>query len=357
MTRLHFTVRALALGTLLLGIGTCHASQTWQPLFKPSQQLPDLSANHGGPAHFYLSGQSAGIGYVERDRKWDAKLDAYQQLHPSLDVDYSTLLTSKLGAGMTLNHRSAQTEILLNGVYAYKHNVRLRLSSGQLWSSGDESTSPVMQSSLLLAARKVWNLGHFLSDLELAAYSVEAGAGTAAPSSPDLAIMAGGGDMEAGAGRLDGYTVQVGLRPELGTRIELQRDSSHFTHQINRTTRIEAISASNRISYWRQLDNCVRVHTGLHSNADSERVDVGVAMRNWRFNVSHAQNDAGIGDTTVHVGYSIPLTGTQPPPAACKRPPEGPPAFESVVSAAVRRPAQLPQTPLVRPPVPDNVAP
>lgn len=349
MTIMHLTVKKFVLSTLLFGISTCHAAQIWQPLFKHSQQLPDLSANHSGSARIHLNEHSAGIAYADRDRKWDAKLDAYQQLHPSLNVDYGALLTGKLGAGVTLNHRRDQTEVLVNGVYAYKHNVYLRLSGGQLWSLGDKSDSDIMQSSLLFAARKVWNMGHLLSDLELAAYSVEAGAGTAAPSSlPDLAIASDRGDMEAGAGRLDGYTVQVGLRPEFGTRIELQRDSGHIIHQVNRAMRNEATSASNRITYSKQFDNCVRLHTGLHSNTDTERVDVGVATRDWRFTVSHAKNDAGTGDTTVYVGYSIPLTGKQQPPAACKRPPEGPSAFEPVVSAAIRRPPQLPQAPLVR---------
>ncbi|HEV2610753.1 MAG TPA: hypothetical protein VGU61_10845 [Noviherbaspirillum sp.] len=357
MTILHITVKELAVGTLLIGIGACHAAQTSQPLYKPAQHLPDLSGSNGAPRHIHIDKHSAGIGYTERDKKWDAKLDAHHQINPSLNVDYGALLTGKLGAGMALSRRDNQTEVLVNGVYAYKHNVHLHLSSGQLWSSADQSGGAVSQSSLLLAARKVWSRDRLLSDVGLATYSVEAGGGTAAPSRlPDLGIASGGSNMEAGGGRLDGYSLQLGLRPEPGSRIELQRDFGHFTHQVNRVMRSEATTSSNRISYARQLDNCVRLHTGLHNNADSERVDLGVAMRNWHLNVSHSQTDGGNSDTTFHVGYSIPLAGKQQP-AGCKRPPEGPTGMEPIVSAAVRRPAQLPQAPLVRPPATENTGP
>jgi hypothetical protein len=353
MTILHLAVKALSLGTLLLGFGACHATQAWQPLYQPSEHLPDLSANHGAPRHIHVDKHSAGIGYTERDNKWDAKLDANHQANPSLNVDYSTLLTGRLGAGMALSHRNNQTEVLVNGVYAYKHNVHLHLSGGQLWASGDESGGAVKQSNLLLGARKVWHRDRLFSDVGLATFSVEAGGGTALP---DLGMASGGGNVETGGGRLDGYSLQLGLRPEPRSRIELQRDFGHFTHQVNRAMRNEATTASNRISYSRQLNNCARLHTGLQNNVDSERVDVGVAMRNWHLNVSHAQTDAGNADTTFHIGYSIPLAGKQQQPVGCKRPPEGPTAMEPIVSAAVRRPAQLPQAPLVRP-APETAAP
>src|SRR6478672_1805915 len=245
------------------------------------RQLPDLPATNAGPGRVHLDGNFAAIGYRDRVEKWDAKFDQYQRLDPALSVDYGTLLTERLGAGMTLTHRGTNTEVLVNGVYALKHNVRLQLSGGQLRASPADAGS-VSQQSVLVGARKVWGADRLLSDMGVAAYSVDADSRTAATGGAPETADDGG----HGIGKLDGYMLQVGLQPTASSRIELQHNAGQINYAYSGQLHQGESTNSNRLRYSTYLGSCTQLQSGYQGSADSDRVDIGIAMRNWRFTLS-----------------------------------------------------------------------
>lgn len=300
--------------------------------------LPDLPASANAPGHFNLAGESASMGYATRFEKWNAKVDQYLGLSPHLTVDYGLLLTSKLSAGGTFTRQDTLSEVVLNGIYAPQHNVRLRLTGAQLRNAGGfapaaSRDSAVLQNSLLLNARKYWNKYLFLSDLGLTAYSTQANA--QAMASNDTDRMA--------PGRMDGYMLNLGVRPTAESRIDMRREFSHLSYTLGEDALQSADQASTRMKFSQHLGDCVRLQGGYTASSDNDRLDLNLARRNWNINLSR---DQGGSNTALMIGYTVPLGVHASRGSKCGSGVDGAPSFESIVDASVKRPAQLPREPL-----------
>jgi hypothetical protein len=127
------------------------AKDSIQGPVKPVQRLPNLYSNIATPGHFRLDDYRAAIGYDERDKKWNAQIDGYLHDYRSLGLNYGTLLSERVGAGVSLTHRHDYSEMLVNGIYAPSKDVRLQISSGQQRSAADpfasSDSSGVLQNS------------------------------------------------------------------------------------------------------------------------------------------------------------------------------------------------------------------
>lgn len=323
------------------------------------QRLPDLSeTGEAAPGRFDLDEQSVSLGYNGRMERWSATLDEYANFNPSLTVDYGRLLTSKFGAGATLTHQSNYSEVLINGVYAPKNNVRFRISGGQLRAFGDGYAMPgsggdtVLQNSYLVDVKKRWTKYQLLSDIGLAAYTVEANAPDYTNLSaltdsgmPDTSDMASNG---LAVGRMNGYLFKLGLQPSDRSRIELQRETGYLTYAFNDGYRSYENLVSHRVKYSQYLKDCTRVQGTYTTNVDADRLDLGIAKNNWNINLSRAL-DSDTRDTAIQIGYVVPLGRSSQGDRDCGSSLENVRLFEPIVDTTIKRPQQFPSEPLVRP--------
>jgi hypothetical protein len=312
-----------------------------------AHSLPDLPAE-GAPGRFSLNEQSATLGYHSRDQKWSATLDEYAYLNPGLKIDYGMLLTNKFGAGATLTHHTGYSEVLVNGIYAPRRNLRLRVAGGQLRAPGDHMTSDaVTQNSYLIDVKKNAGSGRLLSDIGMTAYTVRAndsGGGDYGTVSAPEEIGTGPAEGDAGAaGRLDGYTLNLGLEPTPYSRIELRRERTHFSYRYGRGIQGGDYRDVNHVRYSQYLSNCARFQTRYSAGEDYGRVDLSLAKNRWNVGVSHSI-DSSVRDTMLQVGYSIPLGRAGGGADKCASPVH---AFGALVDATVTRPSLLPSGPIV----------
>ncbi|RJF97615.1 hypothetical protein [Noviherbaspirillum saxi] len=311
--------------------------------------LPDLqSGDRPAPGYFGLGQERAVFGYTSRSEKWNAKLEQYM-VDPALTFDYGRTLSSTFGAGGTITRQNTQSEVVVNGIFSPKKNVRFRLAGAQLRSTAGQidGTDSLQQNSYLIGARKYWTNYEYLSDLGISAYTVEANSATSSTVSaltdPDTLDPGAFNPQMTASGRTDGYLLNLNLRPTDDSRIELRRELSHSTYYADMTALRNEMQSSNRIRFSQFLDDCVQVHGGYSSSADVDRLDLTVARDKWNIQLSRALHDNGA-DTAVRIGYLIPLGQSQFARRNCGA--IGAPTFEPIVNATMKRPLALPGQPM-----------
>jgi hypothetical protein len=356
----NIAIKSLCIGVLMSWPYTGHAIEGATPIAKTSQNLPDLpGADEAAPGHFSLDEESAAFGYDSRFRKWGAKLDEYSYLNPSLTLDYGMLLTSKFGAGATLTHHSGYSEVLVNGVYAPKRNLRVRLAGGQLRTSSDYAyasgqSNAILQNSYLVDVKRNAGNGRLLSDFGLTAYTVRAnGADRTAEYAAEYASLTDDGMLDASdvgssplaAGRLDGYMLNLGLQPTPHSRFELRRERTHLRYHFGDGNRGDEYRDINHIKYSQYFSNCTRFQGRYSTTANFNRLDLKLAKNSWSVNLSQAL-DSDSRDTAIQVGYAIPMGRSRSGSGDCGSRLATARAFEPLVDATVARPDQLPRAPL-----------
>lgn len=319
---------------------------------KPDQdilgQLPDLQGGMQAPGYFGLARDRAMIGYNGQQEKWDAKLEQYT-VAPALTLDYGRALSKQFGVGGTLTHREQQSEVVVNGIFAPKKNVRFRIAGSQLHSATDGSSgiAAVQQQGYLLGAKKYWDHYEYLSDLGISAYKVEANAAASSAVStltdPDTLDAGMAGMQLPASGRTDGYQLSLNLRPSPVSRLELKHDLNQASYFGDAAAMRSESQSSNRVRYSHFFDDCLQLHGGYASTSSSERFDLTLTRDRWNLQVVREQND-GAGSTAMRIGYSVPLGQRPNTRRQCGS--VGAPRFDSIVNATMKRPAQLPAEPM-----------
>jgi len=336
-------------------VGATVMNEAPQQVDKVIGNLPNLPAGGVKPGFFDIAEDSAAIGYETRFERWGAKVDQYMDVNPALTMDYGLQLTNSLGAGGTFTRRNEYSEIVLNGIYAPKRNLRFRMTGAQLRASTDafsissSADSAFMQNSYLFGAKKFWNKYEHLTDMGVTAYSVEA----SAPSSTRYSLASSGEDADMGElrsatlapGRLSGYMFNVGLRPTPQSKLELRHEVGMLSYRYTSTGNRYEQLVSNRVKFSQYLGNCIRVQGGYSMSTDFDRLDLKLTKNNWNVRLSREQEGENI-DTAVHLGYTIPLGRASRRAEHCSAGPERTPSFESIVNATTQRPQQIPREPL-----------
>lgn len=334
---------------LLAWPAVAHADVVFTQPDKTQQNLPDLQGARNEPGYFSLAEQSAALGYVSRRQKWEATLDQYLRPSASLSFDYGLQLTNNFGAGGTFTRQDEQSEVVVNGIFAPKRNVRFRVAGAQLRSdAGHAAASPdgIVQNSYLLGARKYWNKYELLSDLGISTYAVEASAPTSLSSLASADALEAANPRLLAPGRQDGYMLNLNLRPSASSNLELRHEQSQSTYRFDVGNQRTDSLASNRVRYSHYLDHCMRVHGSYSAGRDSDRVELQLAQNNWQLQLSRQQEGAD-SDTAIQIGYTLPLGRTKYQRQNCGPTLQSTPSFEPIVDAATTRPQQFPREPLV----------
>ena len=321
-----------------------------------TQNLPELHERvEPQPGYFNLGERNATLGFRSRGEKWDATLNDPAGADPALSIDYGRLLSSRFGAGASVTRQGDYSEVLLNGIYAPKRNLRLRLAGAQLRTGGlapdslGSGADPLLQNSYLFGVRKYWTKYAHLSDLGISAYVVDAEAaesgGITSQDDTETLEADGMASSTLAVGRMQGYMLNLGLRPTPQSRLELRREISQLTYAAVPHAQRDEASFSSRVSYAQYFDNCLRFQSGYSMAPDAERLDLKLARHSWNVRLSHAQ-DGSNSDTAIRVGYTIALGRSPHRRADCEGNLNNAPAFEPIVDAAVARPQQFPRQPL-----------
>lgn len=319
------------------------------------QALPNLPGSDlPPPLQWQLGEQGATLAYKTRSEKWEATIDPFAGSGAAVAVDYGLLLTSKLGAGTSFRHEGDHSEIVANAVYAHRHNLRFRLAGAQLRTAGinlhaDGGALSLRQSSYLLSARKYWPIERFVSDLGLAFYTVDASpsASSLQAALDETRSLDADEDRPASvtSGKMDGFMLNLGLRPTWQSRIELRREFSHVDYRPQSGARRSEFLSSGRISYQQHLDSCMQFRSGYSVGGDAGRLDLGLAKDNWNVSLSQDFNDTDSG-TALYLSYKIPLGGRMRSDRTCATYADGAPPFSPIVDAALQRPQQFPREPI-----------
>ncbi|WP_136417707.1 hypothetical protein [Herbaspirillum sp. ST 5-3] len=349
LIRLLFTRSLLALAVACgLSPVLCHAGDLDHDEDDIAQSLPELpGGDHAAPGYFDLARESAAVGYETRFETLNATLDQYFGLAPSVTLDYGLQLADKVGAGGIYRRDSTQSELVLNGIYAPKRNLRFRLTGAQLRSVGqsfDGESETVFQTSYLVGAKKYWNSYRYLSDIGIATYVVRANAAPE-PITTDAESI-DGSDMPAGPlplGDLRGYRLDLGMQPGPQSRIEWRREIGRLTY-FSDGDRIDASIVSNRVRYSHHLGDCTKLQGAYNTNSAADHMDLKLARNSWSLGVS--QEMEGARATAISFSYAIPLGTSAHHQDNCNDAVEGPPRFAPLLDAAIQRPPQLPEEPL-----------
>jgi hypothetical protein len=353
-------IKSLCIAAFIPWSCASHAQEATEAHANFSQNLPDLpGADHANPGQFSVDEESVFLGYDGRFSKWGATLDEYSYLNPSLTLDYGMLLTNKFGAGATVTHHNGYSDVLINGVYAPKRNLRLRLAGGQLRTSSDFASawgyqpSPLLQNSYLVDLKRNAGIGRLVSDFGLTAYTVRAnGAGQSSRYSDFSALtdedMPDSSEIDSdtlAARRLDGYMLNFGLQPTPYSRVELKRERTHLSYRYGDGYQGNEFRDINHVRFSQYLNNCARLQGRYSGAADSQRVDVSLAKNKWSVSVSRAV-DYGVPDTAIQIGYAISLGKARSSSGDCGSQLATGRMFGSLVDATVARPIHLPREPL-----------
>ncbi|HJV86633.1 MAG TPA: hypothetical protein VJ698_14275 [Noviherbaspirillum sp.] len=345
-TRVIQPLAAVLLGTILPA-AHCHSGTLVADAHDITQSLPDLPGDQASPAYFNMGKKRAALGYATRFEKLNATLDQYFGVSPSVTLDYGLQLADRFGAGGFYTRESAQSELVVNGIFAPKRNLRYRLTGSQLRSFGGsgDSAGTISQNGYLVGARKYWDDQRYLSDLGVATYVVHANAPVdAMAGNPDAAEA---GDLPASPpalGDLLGYRLDVGMQPNEHSRIEWRREIGRLTSFYPIGDQRDEAIASNRVKYSHRLGNCTQLQGAYSMTSGTDHMDLKLARDRWALRVSQAME--GVRDTTIRLSYAIPLGSSGRRGNNCSDGSIATPHFAPLVDAATARPPQLPNQPI-----------
>jgi hypothetical protein len=149
---------------------------------------------------------------------------------------------------------------------------------------------------------------------------------------------------ELGLGKLDGYALDLSLRPTEQSRIELWREQGYLTYLFDGGVRNEESLVSSRIRYLQYFDNCVKFQGTYRSNPNSDHMELSFGRWSWNINVSRVQ-EGDSSDTSLRIGYALPLDGKHNA-RDCGFNSRSLKPMDPIVDITTRRPRQFPSEPL-----------
>ncbi|MFZ6645166.1 hypothetical protein ACO0LO_05575 [Undibacterium sp. TJN25] len=360
--------RAIAV-LILLGAFATAPGATAEESVPPTQPdisktLPELPGdNAAAPGHTDLREKSVSLNYDSLQQKWRASIDEYKSSNPMFIFDYGLRLTDELAAGGRVTHQRESSEVLVNGVYAPRPNLRFTVSGGQLRPNSDyvsESSSngynALLQNSYLVDVKKYWSKDSLISDIGLTSYVVEANgksnalrpaANTNANTGTDM------GDTESmyldtpALGKKTSVVFNLGLHPTADSRLEWRRERGRLNYYVGDDATDRENLMSSRFKYSHNIDNCTQLQGRYRSSDNYDRMNLGIERNNWNLSVSRTRDD-GVNDTGIQVAYKIPLSGSLSSVSNCKQKPDSGPSFNPILETSTSRPDLFPKDALVK---------
>lgn len=322
---------------------SCAAAQDRLIMGDEAGELPSLPGEQRGEKNNGLAVDNGTIALRERgfDNTLGVRLDGYRAYAPSIAVEKGWLVDRRLGLGGIYTVSGGSSELLLNGVYAPRHDVRIQLSASQLRRddfgtfSGDPKT--VMQTSYLSSIRKQWGKSRIQPSAAFAVFTSRA----------------------AGTGRQDSAVDGLEMGTLAGAMLKLaaistQRERVEVSYRMQRVVYDNTLAANSRytqalasVYYARTLDDCSQFRGRYSAGPGFMAADV--RYESGGFSIGFLQTTTeDYSDKAIRLGYAIPLGSGGRHGAACASAPGTPSPFRTIVDAAITRSPYLPSETLTR---------
>ena len=337
--------QALALAATLLCIyPVFSAAQDRLVMGGDAGDLPSLPGEARGEEADAVNVDTGSIGLTDRsfDNVMGVRLDGYQELAPAVVLEKGWLVSRKLGIGGVYTVQSGSSELVLNGVYAPRRDVRIQISASQMRMNGVMASlggvdETLVQTSLLTSIRKQWSKSRVRPEAGFTVFTARAGG----PGQRD--VTATGIEM----GTLAGYMLKLAAMPMVRTRFEVsyQAESTIYDNAFAAQWRDRQASAS--VNYSQGFDDCSMLHGRFTTGPGLSRADL--RYEKGAFSVGFLQTRSeDYADRMVQFTYSLALDGRSRSAATCDTDPASPAPFRAIVDAATARPSYLPTEPLTR---------
>lgn len=332
-----------AIALLLLPIA-CLASQDRLVVGEETGELPSLPGEERAEQAdvLHVAPESISLREAAFDGIAGVRLDGYRDDLPSISLEKGWLVSAKLAMGGAYTVRSKASELVLNGVYATRPDMRILLSMSQLRAadaayaqSGDART--VLQTSYLSSVRKHWRKSRMLPEAGMTVFVSRAAGADRRSTASDALEM----------GTLAGTMLRLAARPMLRTRVELSYQAQSTVYDNPLAAYARDRQASGSLDYSHTFDDCSRLHgryTGGHGLSKTDLAYEKGALRVGFLQV----RGADFSDHRVQLRYSLPLGRARPTHAACEPSPAVPSPFRTMVDAATSRSPYLPSAPVTR---------
>lgn len=321
------------------------AAASPEPSYELRREPPSLPGEERANARGAVAVDAGNITIRDRaiHNTLGVRLDGYTAVKPSVAIENGWLLRSDLGVGGAYKFRNDYADLLFNGVYAPRRDVRIQLSLSQL-RSGEAFAVPqsrdlitVLQTSYVASIRKLWDKSRVLPEAAISIFTARA----ADPGKRDM------GTQQLEMGTLGGYMLNIAARPAYHSRIELgyKSQSTAYDHPLIDVLREKQSVRS--IDYSRLFDDCSRINGRYSTGAGANQVNLQFERRGFTVGLLQSRTAQGT-DNMIRVGYSQPLGGSGPRHASCDGKPVAPTSLQALVDSTISRSPFLPSQPLAR---------
>lgn len=334
------TWRAMVFAATLLAF-TCSARAEQDRLLLGGDVggLPSLPGEERSEAADAVSVEQGSIALSERsfDNVLAVRLDGYQELAPAVVLEKGWLVSRNVGIGGVYSVQHGTSELVLNGVYAPRRDVRVQLSASQSRMDGAIDQA-LVQTGMLTSVRKQWVKSRVRPEAGVAVF-------TARAAGAERQAMAMHG-LEMGT--LAGYMLRLAAMPMARTRVELRYQAQNIVYDNPLLTgQWRDRQASTSVDYSRRFDDCSLFRGRFTSGAGLSQADL--RFERGAFSVGYLQTRSDdYQDSMVRFSYSLALDGSPQPAARCEDVATAPTPFRTLVDAAAARPSYLPSEPLTR---------
>jgi hypothetical protein len=288
-----------------------------------------------------------------RERSFDdvmgVRLDGYRALAPSIALEKGWRMSEELGIGGAYTVRSGASELLLNGIYAPRQDVRMQLSVSQLRAdrvatyTGSDA-KPVLQTAYVSSVNKQWGKSRFLPEAGFALFSARA-------AGADRQTMAAEG-LETGS--MAGYMLKLAARPMYRARLELSYQTQDVLYGFSPAAYAHDSQASASVNYSQSFDDCSQIRGRYTAGPGVAEADLRYQWGAFNVGVLQTRNNS-YSNTAIRLGYSLPLGASRPATGNCSAAPTASSPYGAIVDAATSRSPYLPKAPLTRTVAPDDL--
>jgi hypothetical protein len=271
------------------------------------------------------------------------RLDGYTAVRPSVAIENGWLLRSDLGVGGAYKFRNDYVDLLFNGVYAPRRDVRIQLSLSQL-RSGEGFAVPqsrelitVLQTSYVASIMKLWDKSRVLPETGISIF-------TARAADPSKRYT---GTQQLETGTLAGYMLNIAARPAYHSKIELGYKSQSIAYDHPLIDVLREKQSVRSIDYSRLFDDCSRINGRYSTGAGANQINLQFERRGFTIGLLQSRTAQGT-DNMIRVGYSHSLGSGGPKPASCSGKPIAPTSLQALVDSTISRSPFLPSQPVAR---------
>lgn len=316
-----------------------------EPAYEIGREPPSLPGEERANAKGAVAVDAGNITIRDRalHNTLGVRLDGYTALRPSVAIENGWLLRSDLAVGGTYKFRNDYGDLLFNGVYAPRRDVRIQLSLSQL-RSGEDFAVPqnrglitVLQTSYVASIRKLWDKSRVLPETGISLFTARA----ADPGKRDA------GTQQLEMGTLAGYMLNIAARPAYHSRIELGYRSQSIAYDHPLIDGLRERQSVRSIDYSRQFDDCSRVNGRYSTGAGANQINLQFQRSGFTIGLLQSRTAQGT-DNMIRVGYSRPLGSGGPKHASCSGQPIAPTGLQALVDSTTARSPFLPSQPVAR---------